>query len=57
MIQITKPEKIPEILSTKGAKKCGEMCRAYDEGERKFKFEGDIYGHKEVKDLLVVNQK
>jgi len=59
MIQITKPEKVPEILQTKGAKECGEMCQDYDKGVRKFKFDGDIYGHAEVKQLLyeIQNEK
>jgi uncharacterized protein (TIGR02646 family) len=53
MIRITKPTEVPEILQTKGAEKCDEMCRDYDKGVRKFKFKGEIYGHKEVKDLLI----
>lgn len=52
MIQIDKPEKSPAILETKGAEEYSKMCRAYDEGTRKFKFDGDIYGHPEVKQLL-----
>lgn len=53
MIQITKPAEIPLILQTKGAAKCNEMCADYDKGVRKFKFDGEIYGHQEVKDLLI----
>lgn len=50
MIRIKKPEKIPQILETKGAEKCAEMCSTQDTG--KHDFDKRIYGHRDVKRTL-----
>jgi len=60
LIRITKPRRAPEVLRTKGAKTRDGYCRDYaahqddyDRGKRTFEFDGDIYGHKSVKEALI----
>ena len=59
MIKIEKPTTIPEILITKGIPATEENIalyeaetEAYQKGEKKFKFNSKIYGHKSVKNSL-----
>ena len=63
MIRIIKPKRIPQILRTNGKKKTLEHCnsyaknsKAYDEGQKKFNFDSNIYGHKKVKAALIKAQ-
>jgi uncharacterized protein (TIGR02646 family) len=63
MIRIHKPKKPPKRLNEKGKPKTRGMKSAYtrnpvayDGGERKYKFDSGIYGHKSVKEILVTAQ-
>jgi len=63
VIRINKPKKAPQILRTNGKKKTLANCtsykknsKAYDEGQKKFNFDSNIYGHKTVKDALIKAQ-
>ena len=63
MIQVKKPRKAPEVLRTKGKKKRRAHCKSYtrdkekyDSGEKTFKFDSGIYGHKTVKGDLIQAQ-
>src|SRR5579871_282557 len=63
MIKITKPAQAPEILLSKGNRKCAEHCSdyllhkaEYDAGRLKFAFDADIYGDETVKAALIAAQ-
>ena len=55
MVQITRKTTadIPKTLLTEGARLTESMKAAYDNGERSFKIDPEVYGHKEVKDKLI----
>jgi uncharacterized protein (TIGR02646 family) len=56
MIRVNKPHDAPDILITKGKDKRRAHVAAYNRGERKFNFDGKIYGHKSVKEALIKAQ-
>lgn len=57
MIRINKPQKIPKVLKEKGETETLAMCEAYEnEGKRDFEFDSSIYGHKTVKEALILAQ-
>lgn len=47
----------PEVLLTEGAAARARDCASYDAGERKFSAEPKIYGHADVKSVLVRMQR
>jgi len=60
VIKIDKPRRAPKVLLGKGKQKTKGSCdsykrnkAAYDKGERDFKFDSNIYGHKTVKNALI----
>lgn len=55
MIKINKPAASPKVLLTRGEKKKRALCEAYEKGKTEFKsdeFDGKIYSHRSVKELL-----
>jgi hypothetical protein len=69
MIQIAKSANVPVILSGKGKVKIKELCDAFDKNPAayakaynkktnpyKFEFDGDVYGPKELKEQLKLEQ-
>lgn len=56
MISIKKPTEIPEKLRTDGKDATKDLCEKFDKGKKKFKFDSNIYGHKEVKEALKTAQ-
>ena len=69
MIQIAKSANVPVILSGKGKAKIKELCDAFDlnpaayskaynkkSNPYKFEFDGDVYGPKELKEQLKLEQ-
>jgi uncharacterized protein (TIGR02646 family) len=63
VIRIHKSTQAPEKLSTDGKKKRKSHCLSYtrnaqnyQNGEKKFSFNGNIYAHKDVKDALIQSQ-
>lgn len=56
MIRIKKPSEAPAILTGKGEEQRQAMCDDYENGVREFKFDKKIYGHKTVKDALILAQ-
>lgn len=57
MIRINKPQEIPKVLKEKGETETLAMCEAYEnEGKRDFEFDSSIYGHKTVKEALILAQ-
>ncbi|HEY0050938.1 MAG TPA: hypothetical protein VGB68_16715 [Pyrinomonadaceae bacterium] len=57
MISIKKPKTAPKVLQEKGKTESESLCQKYEDGEREFEFNSDIYGHKEVKEKLIKAQK
>lgn len=63
MISITKPEKIPQSLETRGKTATDNLCQIYLQnkadykiGKKKFEFDSNIYGSKSVKTALIKAQ-
>lgn len=56
MIRVVKPAKAPQVLLTKGKAKRRAHVAAYNRGDRAFKFDPKIYGHKTVKEALIKAQ-
>lgn len=56
MIRINKPVIPPDILSTRGQIATDELCRRFENGEREFEFDSNIYGTREVKEALIEAQ-
>ena len=56
MIRIIKPSQAPAILNGRGAQECQILCDAYESGVTEFEFDREIYGHKTVKDALILTQ-
>jgi len=70
MIKINKSTKIPSVLSTQGKTATTELCDEYNaspsaytsqagvsnKGVKKFNFDSKIYGHKDVKRQLILEQ-
>lgn len=63
MIKLTRPTTVPNILLTKGKKKCLSHCISFNRlsvkyinGDNKFKFDSDIYGDSSVKTALKIAQ-
>lgn len=56
MIRILRPTTAPAVLSGKGAESTIKLCELYDQGEREFKFDYDVYAHASVKNALIQAQ-
>jgi uncharacterized protein (TIGR02646 family) len=63
VIRINKPQRIPDVLSTRGKRKCLAHISSYEQdkakfesGEKKFRFDSSIYGHQAVKRVLIKAQ-
>ena len=63
MIRINKPEQVPDKLLIEGKKKRRSHCLSYtrnsqdyQNGEKNFSFNSNIYAHKEVKEALIQSQ-
>jgi hypothetical protein len=46
----------PDILANKGKDEQGILCKAYEQGARKFDFKSSIYAHETVKQALITMQ-
>ena len=64
MIKICRPADVPQILVRAGRRKTQELCEAYDgnrreydTGDRKHKFESNVYAHRTVKEALLLAQR
>ena len=56
MIRVAKPEQAPAILRNRGQRTIEADRRAFENGERTFKFDRSIYGAKSVKNALIKAQ-
>ncbi len=53
MIRVFRPPAPPPVLAVEGLLKTQEHCAAYTAGEREFQFDSAIFGHQDVKRVLV----
>jgi uncharacterized protein (TIGR02646 family) len=56
MIRIQKPLTGPAVLQTRGQQARKALEDAYDRGVRKYDFEAEVYGHRQVKQALKTAQ-